>query len=51
MPIRVGIVGLGFMGKVHYETYGALEGAKVAALCVECEVRAARTGRPVRVRL
>ena len=31
--IRVGIVGLGFMGMVHYLTYQKLRGAKVAAIC------------------
>ncbi len=33
MPIRVGLVGLGFMGKCHYETYGRLKGVQVAGIC------------------
>ncbi len=31
--IRVGIVGLGFMGKMHFRCYQALEGVQVAAIC------------------
>ena len=31
--IRVGIVGLGFMGKMHFRCYQALEGVEVAAIC------------------
>jgi predicted dehydrogenase len=31
--IRVGIVGIGFMGMVHYLNYRRLRGAKVVALC------------------
>ena len=31
--IRVGIVGLGFMGRMHYRCWKALEGVKVAAIC------------------
>lgn len=31
--VKVGILGLGFMGKCHYETYGKIEGAQVAAIC------------------
>lgn len=33
MTVRVGIVGLGFMGKCHFDSYKALRGAKVAAIC------------------
>jgi predicted dehydrogenase len=33
MTIRVGILGLGFMGKCHYETYAKLSGVKVEAVC------------------
>ena len=31
--IRVGIVGLGFMGKMHFRCYRALEDVQVAAIC------------------
>ena len=31
--IRVGIVGLGFMGKMHLRCYQALEGVQVVAIC------------------
>ena len=30
---RVGIVGLGFMGKMHFRCYQALDGVQVAAIC------------------
>ena len=40
--LRVGIVGLGFMGMVHYLTYRKLPGVKVVALCEKDPVR--RTG-------
>ncbi len=33
MAIRVGILGLGFMGKCHYEAYKTIRGAEVAAIC------------------
>ncbi len=33
MVVRIGIVGLGFMGKMHFETYRKIPGAKVVALC------------------
>ena len=33
MALKVGILGLGFMGKHHYETYARIEGAEVAAIC------------------
>ncbi len=31
--INVGIVGIGFMGMIHYLSYGKVRGAKVTALC------------------
>ena len=31
--IRVGIVGLGFMGRMHYRCWKALPGATIAAIC------------------
>ncbi len=33
MAIQVGIVGLGMMGKIHFETYNKLKGIKVIAVC------------------
>ena len=30
---RVGIIGLGFMGKMHFRCYRALAGVKVVAIC------------------
>lgn len=33
MALRIGIVGLGFMGQVHYRVYGGLRNAKVVAIC------------------
>jgi len=33
MAIQVGIVGLGMMGKVHFDTYNKLKGVKVVAVC------------------
>ena len=31
MP-RIGIIGLGFMGRMHYDTYGKIPGAEVVAI-------------------
>ena len=31
--IRVGIVGLGFMGRMHYRCWKDQEGATVSAIC------------------
>ena len=31
--VNVGIVGLGFMGKMHYRCYNALQGSEVVAVC------------------
>lgn len=33
MSVRVGILGLGMMGKCHHDTYAKLKGVKVAAIC------------------
>jgi predicted dehydrogenase len=33
MALKVGILGLGFMGRYHYETYAKIKGARVAAIC------------------
>jgi len=32
MTVRVGLLGIGFMGKCHFEVYGKTKGAKVAAI-------------------
>ena len=31
--LRIGIAGLGFMGKMHFKCYNALDNAKVVAIC------------------
>ncbi len=33
MSLNVGLIGLGFMGKMHFDTYARLKGVRVAALC------------------
>lgn len=33
MALRVGLLGLGMMGKCHHDTYGKLKGVKVTAIC------------------
>ena len=33
--IRIGIVGLGFMGKMHYRCYNAMENVQITAVCDE----------------
>lgn len=33
MTVRIGLVGLGFMGKCHYDAYAGLRGVQVAAIC------------------
>jgi predicted dehydrogenase len=33
MVVKVGLIGLGFMGKMHFETYRKIPGARVTALC------------------
>lgn len=37
--VRVGIVGIGFMGMVHYLTYQKLKGVKVVAVCSRSDKR------------
>lgn len=32
MSLKIGIIGLGFMGKVHFDTYAKLKGVKVTAI-------------------
>ena len=38
---RIGIIGLGFMGRVHYDTYSKVPGAQVVAVCDADPKRAA----------
>jgi predicted dehydrogenase len=38
---RIGIIGLGFMGRVHYDTYSKVDGAEVVAVCDADPKRAA----------
>lgn len=38
---RIGIIGLGFMGRVHYDTYSKVDGAQVVAVCDADPKRAA----------
>ncbi|MBN1257149.1 MAG: Gfo/Idh/MocA family oxidoreductase, partial [Planctomycetes bacterium] len=33
MAIKIGQVGLGFMGKMHFDTYARLSNAQVVAIC------------------
>jgi predicted dehydrogenase len=33
MALKIGQVGLGFMGKMHFETYGRMKDARVVAIC------------------
>jgi len=33
MPLRIGILGLGFMGKIHFGNFAKVKGAKVTAIC------------------
>ena len=42
---RIGIIGLGFMGRVHYDTYTKLPEAQVVAVCDADPKRAAATCR------
>ena len=37
--VRIGIVGLGFMGMIHYLAYRRLQGVKVQAICEQDPVR------------
>ena len=31
--LKIGIVGLGFMGKMHFRCYKSLENVKISAIC------------------
>ena len=46
--IHVGIVGLGFMGMVHYLSYQKVRGAKVVAICERDEKRLAGDWRSIK---
>ena len=46
--VRVGIVGIGFMGMIHYLAYRKVRGAKVAALCETDAVRLAGDWRTIK---
>ena len=43
--IRVGIVGLGFMGKMHFRCYQSLEDVEVVAICDIDKDQVRRRGR------
>ena len=43
--VRIGIIGLGFMGRVHYDTYSKVNGAEVVAVCDADPKRAAEVER------
>lgn len=45
---RVGLVGLGFMGMIHYLAYQRLRGVKVAAVCEQDPVRRAGDWRSIK---
>ncbi len=46
--MKIGIVGIGFMGMVHYLTYQKLRGAQVVALCERDEKRLAGDWRDIK---
>ena len=46
--LNVGIVGLGFMGMIHYLAYQRLRGVKVAAVCEQDAVRRAGDWRTIK---
>ncbi len=41
---RVGVIGLGFMGKMHFRCYQAIEGVQLAAICDVDKARFEETG-------
>jgi predicted dehydrogenase len=45
--IRVGIVGLGYMGRMHYRCWSALDGAEVTAVCEASDEVLKAAGQPV----
>ncbi len=46
--LRVGIVGIGFMGMIHYQAYQRAKGAKVTALCSRDEKKLAGDWRGIK---
>ena len=48
MMLKVGIAGLGFMGKTHFEAYGKVRGVKVAAICEKDPKRLAGDWRSIK---
>ncbi len=46
--IRVGIVGLGYMGRMHYRCWSGLPGAKVTAVCEANPKVLAAAGQPTK---
>ncbi|WP_165229208.1 Gfo/Idh/MocA family protein [Aquisphaera insulae] len=46
--IRVGIVGLGYMGRMHYRCWSGLPGAKVTAVCEASPKVLADAGKPTK---
>lgn len=46
--VRVGIVGLGFMGMIHYLAYQKVKGARVVAMCETDPVRLAGDWRSIK---
>ena len=46
--IRVGIVGIGFMGMVHYLTYQKVRGAQIVAICEQDKKRLAGDWRSIK---
>ncbi len=46
--VRVGIVGIGFMGMVHYLSYQKIRGAKVVAICEQDKKRLAGDWRGIK---
>ena len=44
MTVRIGLVGIGFMGMIHYLAARKLKGAKVTALCSRDEKKRQATG-------
>jgi len=48
MPVRVGIIGLGFMGVTHFRAYQRLRGVRIAAVCTRSEKKLRGDWRDVR---
>ena len=45
--LKIGIVGFGFMGRMHYRCWKALEGARIVAVCDPCAGALRATGKGV----